>query len=284
MVVIGVVAVGKWSKDDNIVDLPVHRHPSQITIDGETSLSFSEDVVKRYEAYGWHTQTVPDFTPDDLSSLREAVFNAQQETSRPSLIKVRTIIGVGAKLENTAKVHGSPLGDEDLASVMAKNGFTPDQKFFVPEDVSAHFAKCKELGDAAAKKWGDALAAYTAANPAKGAELTRLIKGELPKDWEKALPTFATETMATRKFSEAVLKKLVPAVPEFFGGSADLTPSNNTRVEANSTDFSAATPEGNYFRFGVREHGMAAICNGLAAHGGIIPFGATFLVFAGWLA
>eukprot|EP00043_Microstomoeca_roanoka_P011042 m.104281 g.104281 ORF g.104281 m.104281 type:complete len:685 (+) comp15073_c0_seq1:184-2238(+) len=257
---------------------------NSITIDGPTSLSFGEDVVKRYEAYGWHTQSVSTGDSNDVSSLLDAIKAAQQETSRPSLIKLKTIIGYGSSKQGTHDVHGSPLGAEDVAQVKKLFGFDPDQTFFVPDDVYAHYGKYAEMGEEKQKAWDTLFKSYADAHPDIAAELSRVIAGKLPEGWDAKLPTFkpTDKAEASRKYSQHVLTALVEALPELIGGSADLTPSNNTKVPGNSVDFSAEHPEGRYLRFGVREHGMSAICNGIAAHGGLIPFGATFLNFAGY--
>eukprot|EP00041_Stephanoeca_diplocostata_P014815 m.279658 g.279658 ORF g.279658 m.279658 type:complete len:685 (-) comp19809_c0_seq1:377-2431(-) len=255
-----------------------------ITIDGDTELSFSEDVLKRYEAYGWHTQTVADGNTADTAALTAAIKAAQGVTDKPSIIKVRTIIGYGAKLQGTGKVHGAPLGDDDIARIKGEWGFDPASKFVIAPDVQDYYNRAKVIGDGEQAKWAEMFAKYQAAFPAEAAEFMRTMAGDLPAGWENALPTFtpADKGDATRKVSQQVLEKLVPAVPEFLGGSADLTPSNLTRVDGNSIDYSRAARDGRYLRFGVREHGMCAVVNGLAAYGGIIPFGSTFVVFAGY--
>ncbi|EGD81735.1 transketolase [Salpingoeca rosetta] len=257
---------------------------NQITIDGPTSLSFDEDVVKRYEAYGWHTQTVSTGDKEDVTDLLDAIKAAQAETERPSLIKVKTTIGFGSAKQGTEKVHGSPLGDDDIASVKKLFGFDPEKKFFVPEDVAAHFGKFKGVGAEKEASWTSLFAAYEQSFPDLAAQYKRAMAGELPAGWEAELPTYkpTDKSEGSRKYSSHVLKAVVPKIPELIGGSADLTPSNNTKVPGNSVDFAPQTPEGRYIRFGVREHGMAAICNGIAAHGGLIPFGATFLTFTGY--
>eukprot|EP01147_Barroeca_monosierra_P007368 gene7368-7689_t len=257
---------------------------NEITIDGPTSLSFGEDVLKRYEGYGWHTLTIGTGDSDDVSGLIEAIKSAQQETERPSIIKVRTTIGFGSSKQGTAGVHGSPLGEEDLAKVKELFGFDSTASFHIPEDVASHYSKFKAIGSEKEVAWNTLFSSYVEAHPKIAAQLKRVICGDLPDGWDNSMPIYKPEDKAeaSRKYSSFVLKSIVETVPELIGGSADLTPSNNTKVPGNSVDFSSLTPEGRYLRFGVREHGMAAICNGIAAHGGLIPFCATFLNFVGY--
>lgn len=257
---------------------------NQITIDGDTSLSFSEDVLARYAAYGWHTQHVNNGDSADLTDLREAIETAKGVTDQPSIIKVTTVIGFGSSKEGTHDVHGAPLGHDDLAAVKAKFGFDPEASFVVPDDVHAHFEARKEAGKQKEAAWNDAFAKYKAEHGDLAAQFERAISGELPEGWDANLPQFDSSTKAegSRKYSQKVLGALVDSIPELIGGSADLTPSNNTKVKGNALDNTPDSPEGRYIRFGVREHGMSSILNGLAAHGGVVPFGATFLTFAGY--
>ncbi|EDQ91115.1 uncharacterized protein MONBRDRAFT_20362 [Monosiga brevicollis MX1] len=257
---------------------------NQITIDGETELSFGEDVLKRYEAYGWHVSSVSKGDSTDPAELLKAIEDAKAVTDKPSIIKVRTVIGIGSQNQGTEKVHGSPLGDEDLAQVKKLYGFDPEASFVVSDEVYEFYKKRADLGREAAANWDKLLAEYRSKFPELAADFERRMKGDLPEGWEKELPAYTSESKAeaTRKYSMFTLEKLVPTLPELVGGSADLTPSNLTKVKGNDLDFSHKHPEGRYIRFGVREHAMAAVCNGMAAHGGIIPFGATFLVFTGY--
>lgn len=254
-----------------------------ITIDGATTLSFTEDVLARYESYGWHTSTVADGS--DPAAIAAAVEAAKAVTDKPSIIKIRTIIGHGSAKEGTHKVHGSPLGDEDIAAVKTKFGLDPAAKYSVPEDVGAFYKAAGARGAAAEEAWNAMFTEYTTAFPDKAAEYKRRMAGELPADWAKSLPSWSEgdAALATRKSHGKVLQEVARALPEVVGGSADLTPSNITLLEM-SGDYQAATRDGRYFRFGVREHGMAAICNGLAAYGGFLPFCATFLNFCGYAA
>jgi len=258
---------------------------NDITIDGETNLSFTEDVVKRYEAYGWHTQSVSD-AQQNLGNLRAAITAAQAVTNKPSIIKVKTDIGYGSPSKaGTAAAHGAPLGAEDLAGAKKFYGLPKDKSFYVPGDVQKVFTEAAKHGDKKRVAWDAAFADYTAAHPEKAAELSRRIAGKLPDGIFANLPSFTVgkdKDLATRKFSEKMLNAMCPLLSEMVGGSADLTPSNCTHFEG-ATDFQKDSPEGRYFRFGVREHAMGAISNGIFAYGGLRPFCATFLTFAGYM-
>ncbi|KAJ3343036.1 Transketolase [Gonapodya sp. JEL0774] len=257
---------------------------NKIQIDGSTELAFTEDVNKRFESYGWHTDVVAD-GDNDFEGLAKAIEAAVAIKNKPSLIRVRTTIGFGSKLQGTEKVHGSPLAAADLAEAKKKFGFDPEKFFSVDQDVYEFYAKIAETGAAAEKGWNALLDKYTQTFPAEGAEFKRRLKGELPKDWKNALPKYdpSGPALGTRKTSENVINAIALVLPEFIGGSADLTHSNYTiwkgAKEFQPNGSKLGDYSGRYFRFGVREHGMAAICNGIAAYGGIIPFGATFLNF-----
>ena len=256
---------------------------NNITIDGSTDLSFTEDVGKRYEAYGWHVQTVADGNTghEDILAAVEA---AKAVTDKPSIIKVKTVIGLGAVKENTHKIHGSPLGDADLKTFKTHYGFDPDEFFAVPAEVADFYAGRKAEGQAKFDEWTAMFAEYAAKFPAEAAAFTRMTSGALPDGWADALPKFTPEspTKASRIYSQMVLNSLTAAIPEMVGGSADLTPSNMTLVDEMAIDFQRQTPHGRYIRFGVREHGMSSICNGIAAYGGLLPYCATFLNFVGY--
>ncbi|EEY61451.1 transketolase [Phytophthora infestans T30-4] len=254
---------------------------NQITIDGHTNLSFTEDVQKRYEAYGWHVQVVDDGNYDHAAILK-AVETAKTVTDKPSLIKIRTTIGLGSKLENTHSVHGAPLKADDLSATKEKFGLKGSETFFVPEQVKKYYDKTAS-GAEHEKKWTELFAKYSEKHPKEAAEFTRRMEGKLPADWKKNMPkyTAADPAKATRQHSEIALNAVATALPEIVGGSADLTPSNLTHLSM-SGDFQKDTPIGRYIRFGVREHGMAAISNGLFAHGGVRPFCATFYNFIGY--
>ena len=257
---------------------------NKITIDGSTSLSFTEDVAMRYEAYGWHVQTVGDVA-DGIKDLRKAIKVAQKVTDKPSIIKVRTVIGYGSpSKEGTHGVHGAPLGTTDMAGMKEFFGMDPDKSFQIDDDVKEVYLQSAANGEAMRTEWSAMFAKYAVEYPDKAAELNRRFAHEIPQEALDALPTFEIgkdKDQATRKFSEGCLNALAANLPELMGGSADLTPSNLTALK-NSGDFQKDTPEGRYMRYGVREHGMCAITNGLFAYGGIRPFAATFLVFAGY--
>lgn len=253
-----------------------------ITIDGDTSLSFSEDVNKRYEAYGWHIQTVADV--NDLGALRASIAAAQAETTRPSIIKIRTVIGHGSAKGGTSGVHGAPLGKADLAAVKTKFGFDPNESFAVSADVKAFYSSKVSTGAQQEKQWSAMFSEYAKSYPELAADYIRREKGEMPADWKSNMPLYSpseAKAAATRNRSEEVLNFCAGVCPEIIGGSADLSPSNLTVLKC-SGDFQGDTPAGRYIRFGVREHGMAAISNGIFAHGMLRPFCATFLNFIGY--
>ncbi|MEW6028328.1 MAG: transketolase [Chloroflexota bacterium] len=252
---------------------------NHISIDGSTDLAFTEDRVARFAAYGWHVQKVDD--GNDVDAIDRAILAAKADP-RPSLIAVRTTIGYGApKKQGTHKVHGEPLGEEELNAAKDNLGWPKEPRFFIPGDVAEFFCEAVERGQKLEADWQARLAEYQRANPEKGAELKRRLDGKLPKGWEKALPVFPADPkgMATRAASGKVVNALAPVLPELLGGSADLAPSNNTKIEG-SPAFQKDSPQGRNFHFGVREHGMAAALNGMALFGGLIPYGGTFLVFS----
>lgn len=256
---------------------------NNITIDGDTSLSFTEDVLKRYEAYGWHTQTVADVT-GSLDDLRAAVKNAQAETSKPSIIKIKTAIGYGSAKQGLNTVHGAPLDAADLANTKKKFGFPGDESFYVLPEVKEYYTKAAAAGDEKRKAWEDMFAKYTSAHSEKAGEISRRFAGKLPDGLLDKLPVFEfgkDKEEATRKYSQMCLSAIAPNLPELIGGSADLTPSNLTDYKG-VIDFQKNSYEGRYLRFGIREHGMVAISNGIFAHGGLRPYCATFLVFVGY--
>ncbi len=255
---------------------------NKITIDGPTALSFTEDVGRRYEAYGWQVLAVPDGNTNPEAILA-AVRAAQAERGRPTLIKVSTTIGVGSEKANSHEVHGAPLGAKDLAHVKTHYGFSPEASFVVPPEVAELYGAAAAAAAAHHGAWEANFAAYAAAHPAEAAEFSRRVSGSLPEGWMAKLPRGGPEApaTATRTHSGNVLNALKDALPELVGGSADLTPSNMTALKGIG-DYQAATPAGRYIRFGVREHAMAAICNGMVAYGAIVPFCGTFLNFIGY--
>ena len=247
---------------------------NRITIDGATDLAFSEDVTKRFDAYGWHTDVVEDV--NDLDAVRAAVEAARQD-DRPSLIRVRTVIGFGSPNKaGKSSAHGSPLGDDEIAATKQALGWTYDEPFTIPDEVAAAMNR-RDAGAAASQDWDRRFAAYRDEHPDLAAEFERRMRGDLPAGWQDALPTLDSKA-ATRQHSGAVINALADTLPELFGGSADLAGSNNTDIEG-SGDFAANDRLGRNLRFGIREHGMAAIANGMALHGGLLPYVATFLVF-----
>jgi transketolase len=248
---------------------------NSITIDGSTDKAFSEDVLARFDAYHWHTQLVED--GNDLAALRAALA-AADEDPRPSLIAVRSVIGYGSPNKaGTAGVHGSPLGDDEVRRTKQYYGWPYDEPFTVPDDVRDHL-DARDRGAEARADWDKRLAVYREAHPELAAEFERrVLRMELPDGWRDALPTL-TDKAATRQHSGAVVNAIAPVLPELFGGSADLAASNNTDVE-DGGDFAADDRLGRNLRFGIREHAMASMANGMALYRGIIPYVATFLVF-----
>ena len=258
---------------------------NSITIDGDTSLSFTEDVLQRFEAYGWHTQAVVD-AESSLVNLRQAIQNAQDVTDKPSIIKVKTKIGYGSPSKEGLEVaHGAPLGVEDLAGAKKFYGLPSDQSFYVPAEVQAVFTAAAQRGDAKRKEWEALFLDYTKEFPERAAELSRRFASKLPEGILDKLPKVkaSDKALASRKHSQNCLAAIGPHMPELVGGSADLTGSNLTDYPG-VVDFQKdpSTHGGRYFRFGVREHGMVAICNGMFAYGGLRPYCATFLVFTGY--
>ncbi len=255
---------------------------NRISIDGSTDLAFTEDRAKRFEAYGWQVIRVAD--GNDVDAVDAAIAEAKADP-RPSLIVCRTHIGYGApNKQDTPEVHGSPLGEEELAAAKRNLGWPVEPRFYVPEEVKEHFAQSVTRGEAWEAEWQAMFAAYRREYSDLAAELERRWEGRLPEDWDADLPTFPADAkgLATRAASGKALNALARRVPELIGGSADLTPSNKTKLEG-ETDFQAATPQGRYIHFGVREHAMGAMVNGMALYGGLRPFGSTFLVFSDYM-
>ncbi|MER3491447.1 MAG: transketolase [Mastigocladus sp. ERB_26_2] len=257
---------------------------NHISIDGSTDIAFTEDVGKRFEAYGWHVQAVSD-GDTNLEAIHKAIEAAKAVTDKPSLIKVRTTIGYGSPNKaNTAGVHGAALGGDEVAATRNNLGWE-HEPFVIPEDALKHFRKAVDRGAEYESQWNKTFADYKAKYPQEAAEFERQISGKLPEGWEKALPTYepGSKAIATRKTSEMTLNALAPVLPEMIGGSADLTHSNLTELKG-AGDFQKGQYQNRNLRFGVREHGMGSICNGIALHGsGLIPYCATFLVFADYM-
>jgi len=255
---------------------------NHISIDGSTDLAFTEDRTARFEAYGWHVQKVVD--GNDTSAVDQAIIAAKRDP-RPSLIACRTHIGFGLPTrQDTEKAHGEAPGQEELDGAKRNLGWPLEPKFFVPEDVLAFYRKAGKQGENLEKSWNLLLEKYREQYPELASELERRLKGELPDAWQKDLPVFQADPkgMATRAASGKVINAMAPNLPELIGGSADLTPSNDTWIKG-SLDFQHKTPEGRNFHFGVREHGMGGEINGMAVHGGVIPFGGTFLIFSDYM-
>lgn len=255
---------------------------NHISIDGPTDLAFTEDRLRRFEAYNWHVQQVAD--GNDIEAVDEAIRRAQKDP-RPSLIACRTHIGFGAPhKQDTAKAHGEPLGDDELDAAKQNLGWPTEPRFVIPGDVLEFFRGAVERGQAAEQEWIGKLEQYSASNPAAAAELKRRLRGALPPSWEAQLPFFPADgkSLATRVASGKVLAAVATTLPELIGGSADLTPSNNTKFDGVG-DFQSASPSGRYLHFGVREHAMGAALNGMALYGGVIPYGGTFLIFSDYM-
>jgi len=255
---------------------------NKISIDGSTDLAFSEDVPARFAAYGWQTLTVENGN-EDFDALTQAIQQAQQNLTQPTLISVKTIIGFGSLKEGSEKTHGSPLGEDDIVSVKKRFGLDPEKKFFISEEVANVYKKVKETGAQKEEQWNNLFKSYGEKYPKEHEEIRRRFAKELPENWKEKLPTYkpGDKDLATRQCSQQCLEVLVPAIPELVGGSADLAPSNLTIVKGH-VDFLKNQFHGRNLRFGVREHAMAAVVNGLAAFGGFIPYGATFLNFLGY--
>ncbi|CAI8152641.1 MAG: Transketolase [Synechococcus sp. CC9902] len=258
---------------------------NNITIDGRTDVSFTEDVLKRYEAYGWHVQHVADGNTD-VEAIAKAIEAAKAVTDRPSIIKVTTTIGYGSPNKgDTAGVHGAPLGEDETTLTRQQLGWEYGA-FEVPQEAYDQFRQAIDRGASLEAEWNQTLASYRTQFPSEAAEFERMLRGELPKGWDKDLPTAGPDDkgLATRKHSQICLGALGPNLPELIGGSADLTHSNYTDIKGETGSYQPQTPEKRYLHFGVREHAMAAILNGIAYHGsGLIPYGGTFLVFADYM-
>jgi transketolase len=254
-----------------------------ISLDGDTELSFTEDVTQRYESYGWHVQMIEDGNTD-VAGIHKAIEAAKAVTDKPSIIRVRTTIGFGSPNKaHTHTAHGSPLGEDEVAATRENLGWSY-APFEVPDDALAQFRKAIARGAKLESDWHDRMATYKSNYPQEAAELERIIANKLPQGWDACLPTYTPDDKgdATRNHSGKVLNAIATAVPELFGGSADLASSNKTLLKS-SGNFQKGAYENRNIWFGVREHGMGAICNGLGRHGGVIPYGATFLVFTDYM-
>jgi transketolase len=271
---------------------------NKISLAGTTSLTFTEDVALRFGAYGWHVQRVSD--GNDLDAIERALKAAQSVTDQPSIILVRTIIGYGAPhKQNTYEVHGSPLGPDELKAAKENLGWPADPPFLIPDEALKHFRQAADRGQKWEAEWSRRFDAYAKAFPDLAEELRRRTAGDLPAGWDSGLPAFPADPkgLATRKASEAVMQSLAAKLPELMGGSADLNPSTftvlkgqgdfqNTEASPQGAQGTSGGPwgyEGRNLHFGVREHGMGAIVNGMALHGGFVPYGSTFLIFSDYM-
>ncbi|MEU2057285.1 transketolase [Streptomyces bungoensis] len=274
----------------NLVFLYDDNH---ISIEGDTATAFSEDVLKRYEAYGWHTQRIEPTADGDVdaSALYDALLAARAETGRPSIIAMRTIIAWPApNARNTEAAHGSALGEDEIAATKRLLGFDPEKTFEVPDEVLKHTRRALDRGAETHAAWDKRIAEWRAAQPERAALFDRVSKGELPRGWEDALPVFEEgKAVATRAASGKVLQALGAVIPELWGGSADLAGSNNTTIDKDSSFLPAgnplpeADPYGRTVHFGIREFSMAAEMNGIALHGNTRIYGGTFLVFSDYM-
>ncbi len=258
---------------------------NRITIEGSTDLAFREDVAARFRAYGWNVLAVEDGNAD-LDGMEAAMESAFSGGDRPSLVIVRTSIAYGCpNKQGTAGAHGSPLGDAEIALAKEKLGWPSSPPFLIPDDVRDHFREAVDRGARLEREWRLRFEAYAAAFPDLAREWERCVRGDLPEGWADGIPTFAPASgaAATRSASRAVLNAIAAKLPELAGGSADLGPSNETVIRDGGEFLPGAPPGGRNFHFGVREHGMGAILNGMARHGGVIPYGATFFVFSDYM-
>ena len=256
---------------------------NHISIEGSTDLSYSENRATRFAAYGWHVQQVTD--GNSLMAIENAILSAQKETRRPSLIAVRTHIGYGSpNKQGTASAHGEPLGPEEIKLTKARLGWPLEPEFFIPEEALTNFRQAIDRGKALEEKWNDFLRSYEKAYPALAKDWHAWLQGELPEGWQSDIPGFAADSKgeATRNASGKVLNAIAKQVRNLVGGSADLAPSNKTLIK-DGGDFLADHYDRRNMRFGVREHGMGGILNGMALHGGLIPYGGTFLIFSDYM-
>jgi transketolase len=274
-------------------NLNVIYDDNRISIEGDTHVSFTEDVSARYRAYGWHVIEVSTLADGnvDLVALDAAMVAAKAQTVKPTLIRMKSVIAWPApKLRNTAKSHGSALGDEEIAATKVELGLNPEEKFAMPDDVLEHIRQVKDRGAALRSQWNQRFESWKAANSDKAALLDRLMKRDLPSGWESVLPVFESgKDVATRAASGKVINAISGVLPEFWGGSADLAESNNTTIEGGdsflpkSSQMKGANPYGRIIHFGIREHAMGSILNGITLHGLSRAFGGTFAVFSDYM-
>ena len=256
---------------------------NKITIDGSTSLAYSDDVQKRFEGYHWQVLHVDDV--NDLSQMNKAIETSHKSNDKPTLIITKTHIGFGSpNKQDTASAHGSPLGEEEVKLTKQNLNWPDDKYFYIPGEVSEHFKEVRKKGEEYEAEWNKLFESYKKKYPSEAEQFLKIMKGDLGNGWKKALPVFENinEKLATRAASGKVINAIAEYLPMLIGGSADLEPSNNTMIKGIGK-FSADDRSGKNFHFGIREHGMASIMNGMALYGGIIPYGGTFLVFSDYL-
>ncbi len=256
---------------------------NKITIDGSTSLAYSDDVQKRFEGYHWQVLHIDDV--NDLTQMNKAIETAHKSNDKPTLIITKTHIGFGSpNKQDTASAHGSPLGEEEVKLTKQNLNWPEDKFFHIPDEVNDHFKEVKKKGEEYEAEWNKLFESYKKKYPSEADRFLKIMKGEFGNEWKKALPVFenVNEKLATRAASGKVINAIAEYLPTLIGGSADLEPSNNTMIKG-SAKFSADDRSGKNFHFGIREHGMASIMNGMALYGGIIPYGGTFLVFSDYL-
>jgi transketolase len=254
---------------------------NNITIEGSTDLAFTEDVTKRFEAAGWHVSVVED--GNDLEAIENAIAEAQDIKDKPSLIRVKTIIGFGMPKQGTNKAHSDAPGEEAVRETKRNLGWDEDAHFYVPDEVYAHFREAIEHGAQLEKEWNELVEAYAQKYADEAKVFKQIANDELPEDWESALPSFEnTEAKATRAYSGEVINAIAERIPSLIGGSADLAPSNNTSIKS-AQSLEAGSYEGRVIHWGIREHAMGSTMNGIAMHGGLIPYGGTFLTFSDYM-
>src|SRR2546425_9757267 len=254
---------------------------NHVTIEGFTSLAFSEDVPKRFEAYGWHTSTVED--GNDVAVIEAAIRDAQAVADRPSLISVKTTIGYGMPTAGTRKAHSDPPGEDAVRETKRHLGWPEDKFFYVPDEALAHFRKAVERGQKYEREWDELIDEYEEKHPDLGKMWRTMMAGKLPEDWEEHLPSFEdAKEVATRVASGQVINAIAPHLPMLIGGSADLGVSNNTDIK-DSGDFEAGSYDGRIIHWGVREHSMGSTLTGMALNGGLIPYGGTFMCFSDYM-
>ena len=255
---------------------------NRITIDGPTDITWTEDIELRFKAHGWHVITVPD--GEDLDAIYGAIKAAQDEKEKPSLIRIRTHIGWHSPKQDDPAVHGAPLSEEEAKETKKALGFPEDKMFYIPEEALKHFRKAVEKGKELEKSWNELFDEYKKRYPDLAKEFERFVNGELPEGWDKDLPVYTdtSKKIATRSASGETLNILADKIPNLIGGSADLAHSNKVFLKGKG-EFYCDTPSGRNIHFGIREHAMGSAVNGMALHGGIIPFGATFFVFSDYM-